>query len=116
VLVEHYAWCVSGVACAGSRRVVVPVAPAFDEYAEEVAARLFDAGYRFEADLSDNRMNAKIRNAQTQKVPYMLVVGENEREANAVSVRTRTGERLDPMSVDAFLEMIASKVAGKELI
>jgi len=115
VLIEHYGGAFP-VWLAPVQGVVVPVAPAFNDYAAEVAQKLFDAGYRFEADLSDNRMNAKIRTAQTDKVPYMLVVGENEQSAGQVSVRTRTGERLDPMGVDQFLEMVSTKVADKELI
>ncbi|MFW5828339.1 MAG: His/Gly/Thr/Pro-type tRNA ligase C-terminal domain-containing protein, partial [Alkalispirochaeta sp.] len=63
-----------------------------------------------------NRMNAKIRTAQTEKVPYMLVVGDNEQSAGQVSVRTRTGERLEPMGVDQFLDFVREKVERKELI
>jgi threonyl-tRNA synthetase len=115
VLIEHYGGAFP-VWLAPVQSVVVPVAPAFSDYAAAVAKQLFDAGYRVEADLSDNRMNAKIRTAQTQKVPYMLVVGETEEQAGEVSVRTRTGDRLPAMKIDAFRQMLAEKTASKDVI
>ncbi|MFA7565736.1 MAG: threonine--tRNA ligase [Alkalispirochaeta sp.] len=115
VLIEHYGGAFP-VWIAPVQGVVVPVAPAFNDYAGKVAKELFDGGYRVEADLSDSRMNAKIRTAQNQKVPYMLVVGENEETAGEVSVRTRTGERLPAMKVDAFRDLLKTKTEGKELL
>ncbi|MCL1818611.1 MAG: His/Gly/Thr/Pro-type tRNA ligase C-terminal domain-containing protein, partial [Spirochaetaceae bacterium] len=64
-------------------------------------------------DLSDSRMNAKIREAQARKTPYMLVVGGNEQEAVSVSVRTRDGGQMNMMAVDGFTAFIAEKVASK---
>lgn len=115
VLIEHYGGAFP-VWLAPVQAVVVPVAPAFDDYAARVAEKLFTAGYRVEADVSDNRMNAKIRLAQTQKVPYMLVVGEKEESTDSVSPRTRTGDRLDAMTVDAFASLMAEKVSAKESV
>jgi threonyl-tRNA synthetase len=89
--------------------VVIPVAPAFAAYAGEVRAELARAGVRTEADLSDERMNAKIRSAQNRKVPYMLVVGGREAESRTVSVRTRGGEQLQAVGIDAFVGMVGRK-------
>ncbi|TVQ95772.1 MAG: threonine--tRNA ligase [Spirochaetaceae bacterium] len=109
VLIEHYGGAFP-VWLAPTQVVVVPVASAFNDYAAGIAKRLFAAGFRAEADLSDDRMNAKIRNAQTAKVPYMLVVGENEQNTGAVSIRTRTGERKEAMPADDFVAWLRDKV------
>ncbi|HEV2108568.1 MAG TPA: His/Gly/Thr/Pro-type tRNA ligase C-terminal domain-containing protein, partial [Thermomicrobiales bacterium] len=66
-------------------------------------------------DDSSNRMQAKIRAAQLQKVPYMLVVGKREMEAGTVAVRPRSGEDLGAMRVDAFLDMVRPIIADKAL-
>ena len=95
---------------------VVPVAPAFNDYATTVGKYLNDRGVRSEIDLSEQRMNAKIRSAQTQKIPYMLVVGEKEQEANAVSIRTRSGEQHNGVSLEDCLSMIREKIERKETI
>ncbi len=102
VLIEHYggafpAW------LAPVQAMVVPVAPAFVEYADQVARRLKDAGLRAEADASDDRMNAKIRKAQTQKIPWILVVGESEQQAESVNLRKRGGERAGTMEISDFI-------------
>ncbi len=98
---------------APEQAVVVPVAPTFDAYASEVAAALKKAGFRAKADLSDARMNAKIRTAQGRKVPYMLVVGGKEAEEGLVAARTRDGRQLEPMKLQAFMEYMAKAVAEK---
>lgn len=109
VLIEHYGGAFP-LWLAPVQAVVVPVAPAFDQYARSVADRLFRGGYRAEADLSDNRMNAKIRSAQQRKIPYMLVVGEQEEQAGTVSLRTRTGERPGSMTLDALEELLQDRI------
>ena len=113
VLIEHYGGAFP-LWLAPVQAVVVPVAPAFNEYAERVAKRLFAAGFRVEADTSDNRMNAKIRTAQTQKVPYVLVVGEQEQQADGVNVRTRSGERRGMLTLDELERAMAETVASKQ--
>jgi threonyl-tRNA synthetase len=95
--------------------VVVPVAEAFNEYAEAVRKRLFDAGFRVEADLSTETMKYKIRNAQTQQIPYMLVVGEREQEAGAVAVRKRRGGDAGTAALDAFVQQMRREVDNKLL-
>ena len=80
------------------------------DYASSVLNSLKGAGIRAVVDDSGDRMNAKIRRAQLQKVPYMLVIGDREEEAGAVAVRTRTGGNLGARPVDAFTEHIAEEV------
>jgi threonyl-tRNA synthetase len=93
--------------------VMVPITDNHVAYAEQVALELKDAGIRAEVDDSSNRMNAKIRNAQLQKTPYMLVVGDQEMEAGAVAVRTRNNENLGAMSVADFKAKALLLVAEK---
>jgi threonyl-tRNA synthetase len=85
--------------------VMVPITDNHVAYANEVAAKLKAAGLRVEVDDSNNRMGAKIRNAQLQKTPYMLVVGDKEMEAGAVAVRTRDNEDRGAMPVADFIEL-----------
>ncbi len=100
---------------APEQAVVVPVAPAFDGYAKKVAAGLAAEGLRARADLSDDRMNAKIRNAQNAKVPYILVVGAKEEEEGAVAVRLRDGTQLGALGVPEFTARALGKIKAKAL-
>ena len=95
---------------------VIPVTERSNAYAEQVTARLQEAGIRAEADLSNERMNAKIRNAQLEKIPYMLIVGDREVEEGTVSLRTRTGEKQNNISLETFIERVQRVVAEKALI
>ncbi len=113
VLIEHYGgafppW------LAPVQAKVIPVGENFFPYAKELEARLRKAGLRVEADLSDDRMNAKIRNANTEKIPYMLIVGEREAESDQVSVRYRGGKQANGVATDAFITEVLEKVAKKE--
>ena len=87
---------------------VIPVAPVFNDYAEHIAAALSKAGFRVKADIDTDRMNAKIRKYQGQKVPYQLVVGEKEKQNKSVTVRLLNGEQ-KTMSVDAFAAFLKLK-------
>ncbi len=82
---------------------VIPVADRHQAYAQEVTAKLKAVGLRVEADLRSERMGAKIRDAQVQKIPYMLVVGNREAENGTVAVRLRTNEDRGAMAVDDFI-------------
>ena len=93
--------------------VVIPVAPSCHGYAEEVASKLVAAGVRAEADLGNDRMNAKIRLAQTQKIPYMLVVGEREAANGEVAVRFRDGREQKTMKVADFAAYVQEKTATR---
>jgi len=112
VLIEH----LSGAFplwLAPVQAVVVPIADRHIDYCHNVGAELESAGIRVVVDDSNDRMNAKIRQAQLQKVPYMLVAGDQEIEAGTLAVRTRTGENIDPMTVaevsTKFLRQIAER-------
>ncbi|HNZ18336.1 MAG TPA: threonine--tRNA ligase [Candidatus Hydrogenedentes bacterium] len=114
VLIEHFGgafptW-LAPVQC-----VVIPISDGQNAYACQVRDRLFEAGLRVEADLSDDTMKYKIRAAQTQQVPYMLVVGDRERESGAVSVRHRRKGDLGAMPLDAFVSRIQEEIALKAL-
>lgn len=90
--------------------VLIPIADRHTPYAHQVRQRLKDAGLRVEVDERSERMNAKIRDAQLQKVPYMLVVGDKEVEAEAVSLRLRSGEDLGSLSIEAFMERAKQEI------
>jgi threonyl-tRNA synthetase len=92
--------------------VVIPITDRHVPYAQRVKARLEEAGLRVEVDESSDRMGAKIRDAQLQKVPYMLVVGDREVDSEAVSVRLRSEEELGAMPVDRLLARIQEEVAA----
>ena len=100
---------------APEQAVVIPVGPDFADYAAEVAAGLKQAGLRASAMLSDERMNAKIRDAQKQKVPYMLVVGAKERDEGVVAVRVRDGRQLPAMPAAEFVAMVRGLVEARSL-
>jgi len=114
ILVEHFAGAFP-VWLAPVQATVIPVASAFDEYATHVRDTLFDLGYRVHVDTSTETMGYKIRSAQTHQVPYMLVVGERERNAGAVSVRHRRQGDLGSMPLDAFSDRIRDEVDSKAL-
>jgi threonyl-tRNA synthetase len=84
--------------------VVVPVSEKQEDYALEVAHSLKEAGLRAEADTRPERMQARIRDAELKKVPYVLVVGEKEKAEGAVSVRRRHKGNLGAMPLATFLE------------
>jgi threonyl-tRNA synthetase len=111
VLIEHYAGAFP-LWLAPVQALVIPVsAERHGAYAEEVAARLRSAGYRAAADRANERMQAKIRQGELQKIPYMLIVGNREQEEGAVSVRLRSGEDLGALSLDALLERLHAENA-----
>jgi threonyl-tRNA synthetase len=94
---------------------LIPIADRHNEYARAVEKKLQAQGFRVEVDTRGERMNAKIRDAQLQKIPYMLVVGDKEAEAGAVSVRLRTNEDLKAMPLEQFVEMAKKLVDEKSM-
>jgi threonyl-tRNA synthetase len=95
--------------------IVIPITDNHVEYAVQVAAELRRAGLRIEVDDSSNRMNSKIRDAQLQKVPYMLIVGDRESENNTVAVRTRNNEDRGAVSLVDFIEQATTLISTKSL-
>ena len=92
---------------------VLPVSVSFNEYASKVAKKLDDAGIRVHLDDRNEKIGYKIREAQLQKTPYMLVVGEREMNDETVSVRTRAGEDIGAMPLDAFLKKALEEIETK---
>jgi threonyl-tRNA synthetase len=92
---------------------VLPVSPAFEEYAREVTEKLQLAGIRVEADLRNEKLGYKIREAQLEKIPYMLVLGESEVQNGTLSVRKRGQGDLGAQNVEAVIKLIADEVANK---
>tara|TARA_B100001971_G_scaffold151793_1_gene140922 strand:- start:218 stop:1972 length:1755 start_codon:yes stop_codon:yes gene_type:complete len=112
VLIEH----LSGAFpmwLAPVQAVIVPIADRHNDFCFEVGKRMSDAGFRVEVNDSNDRMNAKIRQAQLQKVPYMLVAGDREVEAQSLAVRTRNGDNIDPMSIDQVIDRFIKQVADR---
>ena len=92
---------------------VLPVTERAHEYANQIAAKLDEAGIRAESDLRSEKLGYKIREAQMQKIPYMLVVGDRDMENGTVSVRTRKGDDLGAMTPDTFLSKCLTEIATK---
>ena len=112
VLIEHYggafpAW------LAPVQAVLIPIADRHLDYAHDVAKQLKAAGMRVMVDDRPERMNAKIRDAQNQKIPYMLVVGDKEVENGQVALRLRSGENPGAMSLDEFLARAQEEISSK---
>ena len=93
--------------------LVMPITDRVNDYATQVADQLSGLGYRVETDLRNEKIGYKIREAQLEKTPYMLVVGDKEAQSGAVSVRTRSGEDLGAMPLDAFIARLKEEVDNK---
>jgi threonyl-tRNA synthetase len=102
VLIEHFAGAFP-VWLAPVQAMIIPIADRHMPYAKEAAKILTSAGLRVEVDERAERMNSKIRDAQNQKIPYMLVVGDKEAEAGAVALRLRNGENPGPLPIADFI-------------
>ena len=114
VLIEHFGGAFP-LWLAPVQATVIPIADRHQPYADEVAATLREAGFRVEVDARSERMNAKIRHATLQKIPYMLVAGDREAEAGTVAVRVRTGEDLGAIPIADFLGRIEEERETKAL-
>ncbi len=112
ILIEHYGGAFP-VWLAPVQAVIIPIADRHVGFAKDVAAALKKASLRVDVDDRSDRMNAKIRDAEKQKVPYMLVVGDREMENSQVDVRRRSGERLGAMLGEEFKALALQEVAEK---
>ena len=113
VITEHYAgafptW------LAPVQIKILPITDRAAEYCKELNGKLDEAGYRVEVDYRNEKIGYKIRSAQLEKIPYMLVIGDKETEAGTVAVRTRDGKDLGAMPLDDFMAMIKKEVAEKK--
>jgi threonyl-tRNA synthetase len=111
-LLEHYAGNFP-VWLSPEHARVIPITDNQNEYAEKIVAQLREQGIRVSADVSAQRMNAKIREAQLMKVPYMLVVGENEANAGQVSLRVRDGSRADNIPLAEFITRAKERITKR---
>jgi threonyl-tRNA synthetase len=114
VITEHYAGAFP-LWLAPVQVVVVPIADRHIDYAQSVRRALFDAGIRAEVDDRSERMQAKLRDAQEQKIPVMLVVGDRDAAAGAVSPRLRTGESSQGVSLTELVDELRGRVQRREL-
>ena len=112
VLLEHYAGAFP-VWLAPVQVVGIPITDGHVDYLHEIAAKLRSAGVRIEVDSSDDRMQKKIRNAQKQKVPYMLIVGDEDMAAGAVSFRYRDGSQKNGVSIEDAVNEIREAIANR---
>jgi threonyl-tRNA synthetase len=115
VLTEHYSgafppW------LAPVQVMAIPVAEPFTDYLFDVVAALKAAGIRAEVDASDDRMQKKVRNAQMQKIPYMLIAGEEDQKAGAVSFRYRNGEQKNGVPLAEAIAEISATVASRQQV
>ena len=115
ILVEHYAGAFP-VWLSPVQVTVIPIADRHIDYAYSVAGQLQAGGLRMEVNDSGERMQARIRDAQMQKIPYMLVIGDREMEASQVNLRLRDGRVLGGMSVDDFMSLAQEAIAERRLL
>ncbi len=113
ILIEHYAGAFPAW-LAPVQATALPITDRVVDYAEKVAARLHEAGFRVTVDRRNEKIGAKIRDAQMQKVPFMLVIGDREAADGTVAVRSRSEGDRGAVPVAAFESMLADLVAGRK--
>ena len=112
ILTEHYAGAFP-LWLAPVQIKVMPITDRARDYAEKIYNRLFDEGFRVETDFRNEKIGYKIREAQTQKIPYMIVVGDKEAEAGLISLRVRGQGDQGTTTLDEFIEKIKSERDGR---
>ena len=115
ILTEHYAGAFP-VWLAPFQAVVLPISDKHHDYASQIESRLAAAGIRCKSDLRNEKIGYKIREAQVKKVPFMLIVGDKEKEAGNISVRSRTGGDLGSSSLEEFINQVREMVDSKAII
>jgi threonyl-tRNA synthetase len=114
IIIEHFAGAFP-VWIAPVQATVLPLSEKFIDYANETARKLREAGLRVEVDASNEKLGAKIRDAQLEKIPYMLIVGEKEASAGTVSLRKRTGGDQGSIGLDQFISEARQRIASRAL-
>jgi threonyl-tRNA synthetase len=112
-LVEHYGGALP-VWLSPVQARVIPISEALIEYANSIKAQLAAEDIRVDIDLRNETLNKKIRQAQTEKIPYMLIVGHKEKENNTISMRTRQGVDQGAQKIDEFLKKIKQEINNKQ--
>ena len=115
VLTEHYSgafppW------LAPVQVMAIPVADTFTDYLADVVKQMKSAGIRAELDASDDRMQKKVRNAQMQKIPFMIIAGEEDMKAGAVSFRYRNGDQKNGIAIAEAIAEIKQTVADRKQV
>jgi threonyl-tRNA synthetase len=115
VLTEHYSgafppW------LAPVQAIAIPVADTYNDYLFDVVAQLKKAGIRADIDSSDDRMQKKVRNAQLQKIPFMLIAGEEDMQAGAVSIRYRNGDQKNGLPIADVIAEISKVVSERSQV
>ncbi len=113
LLIEHYAGAFP-LWLSPVQVKLIPVSDRHNEHAQKVAAEMRNRCIRVEIDDRSERMNLKIRQAQLEKIPYMVILGDKEAADNSVSVRRRTGEQLPTQSLADFIDALAAEIASKK--
>lgn len=113
VITEHYAGAFP-LWLSPVQAVVMPITDRVNDYAKSIAEKLSKLGVRVETDLRNEKIGYKIREAQLQKTPYMLIVGDKEAEAGTIAVRTRGGVDLGAIPAEEFIEKITSEIKEKK--
>jgi threonyl-tRNA synthetase len=115
VLTEHYSgafppW------LAPVQAIGIPVADTFADYLGDVMVQMRKAGIRAELDASDDRMQKKVRNAQMEKIPFMMIAGDEDKAVNAVSFRYRNGEQKNQIPIKDAIEEVLQAIADRKQI
>jgi threonyl-tRNA synthetase len=114
VLIEHFGGAFP-VWIAPEQIAVIPVAESFNDYAKKICSELKAHDLSVSAELDDSRLNAKIRDCQSRKIPYMLVVGQKEMDEGTVSIRLRDGRQMPAMKIADFADYVVNKVKTQDL-
>lgn len=114
VLIEHYAGAFP-LWLAPVQVTVLPITDRINDYADQIAVKLRKAGFRVESNTKSDKIGAKIRDAQMQKIPYMLVLGDQELESGQVAVRERKQGDIGAMSLEEFIGVISKQKASRSL-
>ena len=112
ILIEHYAGAFPAW-LAPVQAEIIPIADRHIEAGNKIAAELRETGLRVHVDARSDRMNAKIRDAQRQKIPYMLVLGDKEIDCHSVALRKRNGENLGAIPLHQFIDLAKKEIAEK---
>jgi threonyl-tRNA synthetase len=114
ILIEHYAGKLP-VWLAPVKAVIIPISEKHIEYADKIYEEFKKAGIKAEKDYSNESMQKRIREAQLQKVPYMILVGQKEEEQNLISIRTRDNAQENGIKLEDFINKIKTKISARDL-
>ena len=113
VLIEHYSGAFP-VWLSPIQAVIIPVGEKFNDYGEKVLIELKNSGIRAEMDRTNETLGKKIRAGKTQKIPYLLVVGEKEKEVGTVAVNFRDKQEQETMMIEQFAELVQKEIVEKK--